>query len=138
MRTSNRPLAVAALTGAVLTACALAQPAAAQSAYDYNGNAVYPAPSYATSRPLTVQRHYYAPRPSYDPYRGPQAIVTAPLAAAGTLVALPFRIINGVFPPDAQDPRVIVGAPVYAAGQVAQVPIRAAQAPFGGWNYVAE
>ena len=132
-RTSTR---AALAAGALLLACGFAQSAAAQGAYDYNGNP-YPQPHvvYQGARPLTVVR----PRaPAYDPYRGPQAVVTAPLAAAGTLVALPFRVVNAIFPPygdPAQNPLVIVGAPVHAAGQIAQLPIRALQAPFGGFDY---
>lgn len=137
MNVKPRLWAAAAVAGAALLTSGIG-PASAQTAYDYNGRPVYGAPS----RPLTVQRRY-APRPRivapiYNPYDGPQTVITAPLAAASTLVALPFRVINGVFPPygnPGQDPRVLVGAPVHAAGQIAQLPFRAMQAPFGGWDY---
>ena len=138
MKMRSRLWAAAAVAGAVLWTSGAVQPASAQPVYDYYGHPVYHAPSH----PLTVQRRY-APRPTlvaptYNPYDGPQTVITAPLAAASTLVALPFRVINGVFPPygnPGQDPRVLVGAPVHAAGEIAQLPFRALQAPFGGWDY---
>ncbi len=133
----------AALAGAALLVSGLAQTAAAQPAYDAYGNPVVvtaPNYGYAASRPLTVQRRYAPVRvaPAYDPYSGPQAIITGPIAVASTLVALPFRVVNSVFPPYAHDPRVIVGGPVHVAGQVAQLPFRVLQAPFGGADYVPE
>lgn len=127
-----------AVAGALLLACGFAQSAAAQTAYGYNGDPYAQPRVYHSSRALTVNRHYAPVAPAYDPYRGPQAVVTAPLAAAATLVALPFRVVNGIFPPygdPAQNPLVLVGAPVHAAGQVAQFPIRVLQAPFGGYDY---
>lgn len=134
--TMTRLCAGAALTGAVLLASGVAQTASAQTRYDYYGRPYHTRQQ--AVRPLTVAPHYARPAlvaPTYSPYDGPQTVITAPIAAASTLVALPFRVVNGVFPPNAPDPRVIVGAPVYAAGQVAQLPFRALQAPFGGWDY---
>jgi hypothetical protein len=143
MRTTTRLCAAAALAGATLLAAATTQSASAQPVYDAYGRPVHrqARPYDPYGRPLTVVRRY--PRsgivaPTYSPYDGPQAIVTAPLAAASTLVALPFRVINSVFPPygnPGQNPLVLVGAPVHFAGEIAQLPFRAAQAPFGGWGY---
>jgi len=71
------------------------------------------------------------PDPLADAFRGPAAIITGPVAIAGTIVSLPFRVIGAVFPPRADDPRVIVGAPVYAAGEIAQFPFVAVNGIFG-------
>src|SRR5579863_1951083 len=48
-----------------------------------------------------------------DAFHGPAAVITAPVATAGTIVSLPFRVVEDVFPPRADDPRVVVGAPVH-------------------------
>lgn len=143
MTITTRLRAGAALAGVALLGCAFAQTATAQQVYDAYGNPIYRRAPAPYARPLTVQRHY-APvmvAPAYDPYRGPQAVITGPIAVASTLVALPFRVVNAVFPPygnPGQDPRVLVGAPVHAAGQIAQLPFRAMQAPFGGADYIPE
>ena len=131
--------ALGAAFGAAVFTLGMVGAAQAQSSYYPDGTPYYgqPAPAYrAGGHPLTVNRRY-APAPvqvapAYNPYAGPQAVVTAPIAAASTLVALPFRVINGIFPADAHDPRVVVGAPVHAAGQLAQVPFRVVEAPFRG------
>ena len=83
------------------------------------------------SHPLTVRRDRFAIAPAPDPYHGPAAFITAPIAAAGFVVGLPFRLIASVFPPNANDPRVVVGAPVYAAGRIAQFPFYAIDSAFG-------
>ncbi len=66
-----------------------------------------------------------------DPFHGPAAIITAPVAIAGTIVSLPFRFVETVFPPNVNDPRVLIGAPVYAAGQIAELPFVAVNSAFG-------
>ena len=66
-----------------------------------------------------------------DAFHGPAAIITAPVAIAGTIVSLPFRLVGAVFPPRANDPRVLIGAPVYAAGEIAQFPFVAVNSAFG-------
>lgn len=66
-----------------------------------------------------------------DAFHGPAAIITAPVAIAGTIVSLPFRLVEAVFPPRANDPRVLIGAPVYAAGQIAEFPFVAVNSVFG-------
>ncbi len=66
-----------------------------------------------------------------DAFHGPAAIVTAPLAIAGTIVSLPFRAVEAVFPPRANDPRMLVGAPVHFAGQIAEFPFFVVNRAFG-------
>ena len=66
-----------------------------------------------------------------DPFHGPAPIITAPVAIAGTIVSLPFRLVETVFPPSANDPRALVGAPVYAAQQIAEFPFVAVNTAFG-------
>ena len=136
-------MAATTVVGAALLATGFTGAVQAQPAYAPYG---YAQPAYAgPGRPLTVQRHY-APAPvvvtpAYDPYYGPKALITAPVAVAATLVALPFRMVNAVFPAHGdvgQNPLVMVGAPVHAAGQIAQLPFRAIQAPFGGADYYPE
>jgi hypothetical protein len=64
-------------------------------------------------------------------HNGPATIITAPVAIAGTLVSLPFRAVEFVFPPRANDPRVLVGAPVHLAGQIAGFPFFVVNGAFG-------
>jgi hypothetical protein len=66
-----------------------------------------------------------------DAFHGPAAIITAPIAIAGTIVSLPFRLVEAVFPPRANDPRVLIGAPVYVAGEIAEFPFVAVNSIFG-------
>jgi hypothetical protein len=87
-------------------------------------------------RPLTVSRHYYREPAVYapDPYNNPNAIVTAPVAVGSTIVSLPFRAVNAVFPAQGDplvNPLVIVGAPVHVLGQAAQLPFYAVGSAFG-------
>jgi hypothetical protein len=70
-----------------------------------------------------------------DAFHGPAAIITAPVAIAGTIVSLPFRMVEAVFPPRANDPRVLVGAPVHLAGQIAGFPFFAINRSFGAPSY---
>lgn len=64
-------------------------------------------------------------------HNGPATIITAPVAIAGTIVSLPFRAAEAVFPPHPTDPRVLVGGPVYVAGQIAEFPFFAINGAFG-------
>ena len=66
-----------------------------------------------------------------DAFHGPAAIVTAPVAIAGTIVSLPFRVIEAAFPPHANDPRMLVGAPVHLAAQIAGFPFFVVNGAFG-------
>lgn len=131
---------IVAGAGVALLALGMAGAANAQPYYAPDGSPAYgPAPVYRQSyQPLTVTRRYAPVAPAYNPYVGPKAVFTAPIATAGTLVALPFRMVNAVFPArgnPSENPLVLVGAPVHAAGQVAQLPFQIMQAPFGGPVY---
>ena len=75
---------------------------------------------------------YDAGARGYDPYRGPGALVTGPVHFASSLAALPFLLVNSVFPAQGNTPLVLIGGPVRAAGQLVQLPFRIAEAPFGG------
>ena len=133
---SRSKMTALGVVGAALLATAVCGTAQAQPAYAPQGYG-QPAPAYG-SHPLTVQRRYVPVAPAYDPYTGPKALVTAPIATAGNIVALPFRVLNANFPAygnPGQNPFVLIGAPIHAAGQIAQVPFRAAQAPLGGYDY---
>ncbi len=68
---------------------------------------------------------------THDPFYGPAAIITAPVAIVGTIVSLPFRAVEAIFPPRAADPRVVVGAPVHLAGQIAEFPFFVVNGVFG-------
>jgi hypothetical protein len=101
-------------------------PAVAAVRHNVHGRGVHRIHHSVAPRPLTVTRQY---RP--DPFHGPAAIITAPVAVAGMIVGLPFQAIGAVFPPAVNDPRVVVGAPVYAAGRIAQFPFYAIDSAFG-------
>jgi hypothetical protein len=64
-------------------------------------------------------------------HNGPATIITAPVAIVGTIVSVPFRMVESVFPPRANDPRLLVGAPVHLAGQIAGFPFFAVNSAFG-------
>lgn len=87
-------------------------------------------------RELVITRHYQ-PQPviaAPDPYHGPAAVITGPVAFGSTVVSLPFRAANSVFPPygdPSANPLVIVGAPVHVLGQAAQFPFYAVGSAFG-------
>ncbi len=132
-------LAAAALAAASIVASTLAA-----SAQDYDGGTVparrtlhrRPVEAY---RPLTVGRTRaeddlgpVVVAPVYNPYAGPAAVVTGPIAFGATLASLPFRAVNSVFPAQGNTPLVVVGAPVHFAGRVVQAPFAIAEAPFGG------
>jgi hypothetical protein len=70
-----------------------------------------------------------------DAFHGPAAIITAPVAIAGTIVSLPFRMVEAVFPSRANDPRMMVGAPVHFAGQIAEFPFFVINSAFGAPGY---
>ena len=126
MRNSQRTALLALATASLLAA---APAAFAQPYTDGYGNppVVGGLAPPLEGRPLTV-----APRQRYSPYNnGVGTVVTGPVAVAGELAALPFRVVNAVFPADPRSPLSVIGAPVYAAGQVVQYPFHVIQAPFG-------
>lgn len=57
--------------------------------------------------------------------------LSAAAQKSATIVGLPFRFVEAVFPPRANDPRVLIGAPVYAAGKIAEFPFVAVNSVFG-------
>lgn len=117
-----------------LALVSMAAPQAFAQDYGYGyPPVIYGAPPPVAGHALTVVRRH-----SYDPYAGPGAVITAPVHVAGEIAALPFRVINSVFPPRGDTPLVVVGAPVYAAGRIAQVPFQVLQAPFGDRSLYAE
>lgn len=90
----------------------------------------------AAARPLTVtKRSYREPIvAASDPFHGPAAIFTAPIAIAATIVSLPFRAAGAVFPAygnPGSNPLVLIGAPIHVVGQVAQFPFYVAGSAFG-------
>lgn len=126
-----------AVAGVALFAGAYSLPAAAAEHYHYHY--VHHRIAHQTNGPvhnndIVVRRHAYPEPVAAAPdafHNGPATIITAPVAIAGTIVSVPFRIVAAVFPPHANDPRVLVGAPVYAAGQIAEFPFFAINSAFG-------
>jgi len=76
-------------------------------------------------RPLTVAG------PTADPFNGPAAIVTAPVAILATAVSVPFRAANALFPATPSSPLVVIGAPAHFAGQVVNFPFWVVGNAFG-------
>jgi hypothetical protein len=120
-----------ALVGVALVAGASSLPAAAAAQYgDVHHRTVHRTYHRVDSSDVTVKKS--APvAAAPDAFHGPAAIITAPVEMAGTLVSLPFRAVEVVFPPRANDPRVVVGAPVHFAGQIAEFPFFAINGAFG-------
>ena len=90
----------------------------------------------AAGRPLTVTKRPYRESivAAPNPFHGPAAIITAPVAIGATIVSLPFRAAGAVFPAygnPAVNPLVLVGVPVHVAGQVAQLPFYVVGSAFG-------
>lgn len=116
-----------AVAGVALFAGALSAPTAANAQNsDYYRYHMHRAHHVASRSDVIVSAHT-AP----DPFHGPLPIVTAPVAIAGTIVSLPFRFVETIFPPSANDPRVLIGAPVYAAQQIAEFPFVVVNGAFG-------
>jgi hypothetical protein len=128
-----------AVTGVALLAGAYSLPAAAAEQHRYihhrfahrihhpidNGDVTVRTPAYR--QPVAA-----APDAFHD---GPATIITAPVAIAGTIVSLPFRAVEVVFPSRTNDPRVLVGAPVHLAGEIAGFPFFAVNGAFGVPSY---
>ena len=127
-----------AQSAAVLALVASALPAAAAPS-DTRHRAWRPKAHRVESSDVTVRKSAAREPVGYDAFHGPAAIITAPVYIAGTFVSLPFRALEVVFPPHANDPRVLIGAPVHFAGQVAQFPFSTVNNAFGGrptyYNY---
>ncbi len=122
-----------AVAGAALLVGAYSLPAAA--AVEYHGS--HHRIAHRIHHPvetgdITVRaRHREPVAAAPDAFHGPAAIVTAPVAVAGTIVSLPFRVVETVFPPHANDPRMLVGAPVHLAAQIAEFPFFVVNGAFG-------
>jgi hypothetical protein len=124
-----------AVAGAALIAGAYSLPAAAAVAHrDIHHRIAHRTHHPVDNNVITVRKRAYrepvaaAPDAFHD---GPATIITAPVAIAGTIVSLPFRLVEAVFPPRANDPRVVVGAPVHLAGQIAEFPFFVVNGAFG-------
>ena len=126
-----------AVAGVALLAGATSLPAAAAEQYrDVHHRIVhrthYPVHNNDIIVRRRVQPEPVAAAPAPDAFHnGPATIITAPVAIAGTIVSVPFRVAAAVFPPNPNDPRVLVGGPVYVAGQVAGLPFFAVNRAFG-------
>ncbi|WP_297295091.1 hypothetical protein [uncultured Methylovirgula sp.] len=119
-------------------AAALAFTPAAQ-AHEYGHHHHHYRAAY-NARPLTVTKHhhryYEAPvaAAAPDPWHGPAPIITGPNYVAATIVSLPFRAANTIFPAygdPATNPLILVGAPIHVAAQVAEFPFYAVGTVFG-------
>lgn len=128
----NPSKCAALISSAAALAVSFALPAAAHT---HHWRAFHRHHYSAYERPLTVtKRHPAAIVAAPDPYRGPAAVVTAPNAVAATVVSLPFRAANVVFPPygsPGANPLVLIGAPVHAAEYVAEFPFFVIGSAFG-------
>jgi hypothetical protein len=124
-----------AVAGAALLAGACGLPAAAAEQYrDIHHRAAYRIHHPVHSNDIIVRRRASPAPVAAAPdafHNGPATIITAPVAIAGTIVSVPFRIVETVFPPRPNDPRVLVGAPVHVAGQIAEFPFFAINNAFG-------
>ena len=130
IRTSKLTQAVA---GAALLAGVYSLPAAAEE-HRYIHHRIVHRIHHGVGNNDIVVRARANPEPvaaAPDAFHGPAAIITAPVAIAGTIVSLPFRFVEAAFPPRADDPRVLVGAPVHLAGQIAEFPFYAVNGAFG-------
>jgi hypothetical protein len=124
-----------AVAGVALLAGAYSLPAAAAEQYRDIHHRIVHRTHYPVHNNDIVVRKRIAPEPvaaAPDAFHnGPATIITAPVAIGGTIVSLPFRMAEAVFPPRANDPRVLVGAPVHLAWQVAEFPFFAVNGAFG-------
>ena len=127
-----------AVTGVALLAGAYSLPAAAAVQHrDIHHRIVHRIHHPVDTGDITVRAraHREPVAAAPDAFHGPAAIITAPVAIAGTIVSLPFRVVEAVFPPRANDPRVLVGAPVHLAWQIAEFPFFVVNGAFGVPNY---
>jgi hypothetical protein len=124
-----------AVVGAALLAGAPILPAAAATQYQY-GYVHHHRPLHRTyyrnaSSDVTVRKSAPRVAAAPDAFHGPAPLITAPIEMAGTLVSLPFRAVEAIFPPRANDPRLVIGAPVHFAGQIAESPFYFINSAFG-------
>jgi hypothetical protein len=122
------------IAGAALLAGAYSLPAAAAVEHgDIHHRIAHRThhPVYTGDITVRARAHREPVAAAPDAFHGPAAIVTAPVAIAGTVVSLPFRVVEAVFPPRANDPRMLVGAPVHLAGQIAEFPFFVVNGAFG-------
>jgi hypothetical protein len=127
-----------AIAGATLLAGAVSHPAAAAEQYRMTHHRYIHRNHQPVDNGDIVVRtgnHREPVAAAPDAFHGPAAIITAPIAIAGTIVSLPFRFVEAIFPPRANDPRVLVGAPVHLAGQIAGLPFFAINSGFGVPSY---
>ena len=125
-------LAYAAAAAALFAGAWSLPAAAAVQNSDIHHRVVHRTQHPVGSNDLIVRKRAYQPvAAAPDAFHGPAAIITAPIAIAGAIVSVPFRFVETVFPPNANDPRILIGAPVYAAGQIAQFPFFAVNSAFG-------
>jgi hypothetical protein len=124
----SKVVKLAPVAAGVLIGAAFALPAAAD-VHHYRHHHFHHV-VYNDDRPWTVHGHSVVATP--DPYHnGDATIVTGPNAVAATVIGLPFRVANTLFPYEGNSPLVIVGAPVHVAGQVAEFPFYAVGSVFG-------
>ena len=132
IRTSKLAQAVA---GAALLAGAYSLPAAAAVEHrDIHHRIAHRTYHPVETGDITVRARAHREPVAAGPdafHNGPATIITAPVAIAGMIVSVPFRMAEAVFPPRANDPRVLVGAPVHLAGQIAEFPFFVVNGAFG-------
>jgi hypothetical protein len=134
MQTRISKLAQAVASAALLVGAYSLPAAAAEQHRDAHHRIVYRAYHPAHNNDIVVRRRAYPQPVAAAPdafHNGPATIITAPVAIAGTIVSLPFRGIEAVFPPRPNDPRVLVGGPVHLAGQIAEFPFFVINGAFG-------
>jgi hypothetical protein len=124
-----------AVAGVALLAGAYSFPAAAAEQYRYHHRHWTHHPVDNGDIVVRTGAHREPVAAAPDAFHGPAAIITAPVAIAGTFVSLPFRFVEAIFPPHANDPRVVVGAPVHLAGQIATFPFFVVNSAFGAPGY---
>jgi hypothetical protein len=126
-----------AVAGVALLAGAYSLPAAAAEQYPYHHRVWHRIHHPAGNGDIVVRTgaHAVPVAAAHDAFHGPAAIITAPVAIAGTIVSLPFRFIEAAFPWHSNDPRVVVGAPVHFAGEIAGFPFFAVNSAFGVPRY---
>ena len=133
MQTHISKLAQTAVAVALLAGAYSLPAAAAVQHRDIHHRIVHRTHHPVDTGDITVRKRAY-PEPvaaAPDAFHGPAAIITAPVEIVGTIVSLPFRVVDAVFPPRTNDPRVVVGAPVHFVGQIAEFPFYAFNRAFG-------